>query len=75
MYNKPPFNEWARYVRDTAINPQRAAHEVSINGLKYVYYSDGAYHAAHLYQCEHGVYPMGATITNLINRKKTILKP
>lgn len=75
MYNKPPFNEWARYVRDTAINPQRAAHEVSINGLKYVYYSDGAYHAAHLYQCEHGTYPMGATITNLINRKKTILKP
>ena len=75
MFNKPPFNEWARYIHNAARNPQQSPHEVSLNGSKYVYYADGAYHAAHLYQCEHGVYPMGATITNLINRKKTILKP
>lgn len=73
--NKPPYNEWARYIYNSARNPQQAPHEVNFNGHAYIYYADGIYHAAHLYQCEHGSYPMGATITNLINKKKTILKP
>ena len=75
MYNKPSFNEWTRYVRDAAINPQRAPYEVNFRDDKKVYYADGPYHAAHLYQFENLIYPLGATITNLINRKKTILKP
>jgi hypothetical protein len=69
------FNEWARYVHNAARH-NTTLHEINDekNNRRFSCYADGPYHAAHMYFCQFGVYPYGATVTNKVKGTKQKLK-
>lgn len=71
---KNDFNTWAQHVHRVKQGETQHLVNHEPSNIKFYCYSEGPYHAAHLFHCQHGFYPFGATIVDLSKGKKVKLK-
>lgn len=68
------YNEHARHIHQVNRGQDQHLVKHEPSAINFYCYSEGPYHAAHLFHCAHNFYPFGATVVNMATGKKTKLK-